>query len=315
MLAATAGVIARRSSDDGQARSRQASAHELSVLQRDVARREAKIRSLRQKEVRLRRAADRADARRASSEAGTADTASGKTQTSFSALAKRLGGESAAAYGPTGLGQSATQVGSWSSGPAWSTIKVPISIAVLRRQNGSGSSDLIRRAITASDNEAAKALWANLGNPAAAARSTGAVLADAGDSSTVLQTRVVRSGFTSFGQTIWTLAAQQKFAAALPCLDGSNSVVDLMGSIASDQRWGLGEAGSNQHFKGGWGPDTAGQYLVRQFGLIDVDGGGTAAVALAVKPADGSFATGTRNISELARWVAAHAKGSASPRC
>lgn len=172
----------------------------------------------------------------------------------------------------------------------------------------------MRRAVTASDNSAAESLWSALGAPATAGRKVGAVLASAGDSSTSVQTQKVRSEFSSFGQTIWSLSAQQSFAAELPCLRGSDAVLALMGQVVGDQRWGLGQAGSNQRFKGGWGPDRAGAYEVRQFGLIEPASGGTLAVALAAHPSDGSFETGKTMLDELAKWVAERGKGG-SPVC
>jgi len=239
--------------------------------------------------------------------------ASAATQASFDKLAAGLGGEVGVAYGPAGLDQPVTTLGPLQTGVAWSTAKVPVAVATVRADGGSPSgdhADLMRSAITASDNAAAESLWAGLGGGAAAGAKVQAVLADAGDGDTRVQTERVRSGFTAFGQTEWPLPQAERLAAALPCLDGAAPVLDLMGQVTSDQRWGLGQAGANQRFKGGWGPDESGRYLVRQLGLIDVDGG-TVAVAIASKPSDGSLESGSAQLTQLAQWVAAHARGSA----
>lgn len=239
-------------------------------------------------------------------------TSAGAAGAGFAKLASQLSGSVGVAYGPPGSSGKATVLGDWSSGPAWSSIKVPIAVATIRK--GTGSDQQRRLAITQSDNAAAEALWSSLGSPAQAGAATESVLAAAGDDQTSVETSRVRQGFTSFGQTDWSLSDAQRFVAGLQCVSGSKPVLSLMSQIASDQRWGLGQAGTNQRFKGGWGPDTSGAYLVRQIGLIDVKGG-TLAVAIAAKPADGSFETGKRQLDTLADWVAAHAEGAGSPDC
>ena len=56
------------------------------------------------------------------------------------------------------------------------------------------------------------------------------------------------------------------------------------------------------HFKGGWGPDPQGRYLVRQFGIVPINGRNVA-VALAVRPHDGSFDSGTSALSKVTTWL------------
>ena len=246
----------------------------------------------------------------AASGGGTVPSA---TRASFGKLAAGLGGEVGVAFGPAGLDQPVTTLGPLQTGVAWSTAKVPVAVATVRADGGSPSDDhagLMRSAITASDNAAAESLWSGLGGGTAAGAKVQAVLSDAGDGDTQVQTERVRSGFTAFGQTEWPLPQAERLAAALPCLDGAGPVLDLMGQVTADQRWGLGQAGANQRFKGGWGPDESGRYLVRQLGLIDVDGG-TVAVAIASKPSDGSLESGSAQLTQLAQWVAEHARGSA----
>ena len=143
------------------------------------------------------------------------------------------------------------------------------------------------------------------------------VLARVGDTTTRVETQVLRPGFTSFGQTRWTLAAQQRFIASLPCLPDSESVLSLMQQVVSDQRWGLGSLGVEAHFKGGWGPEPSGGYLVRQMGIVRLDNGRLLAASIATTPADGSFETGTHNLTLIAQWLVAHIEARKVPpsRC
>lgn len=197
--------------------------------------------------------------------------------------------------------------GDWSSGVAWSTIKVPLAVAAVRADGGrpsSAVSALITRAITQSDNAAAEALWQRLGEGAAAGKAVRAVLRDGGDPRTQVQTARVRPPFTAFGQTQWPLSAQASFAARLPCVRGAAPVLDLMGRITGGQRWGLGSLGSSARFKGGWGPGPGGGYLVRQLGVVSVPGGGHVGVALASEPADGSFETAKANLTQMSGRLA-----------
>ncbi len=246
----------------------------------------------------------------ASSEAGGAadSAAAARLDTDFTAMAQRLSGSSGIAYLPVGSTGAPTTLGGWSSGVAWSTMKVPVAIAAVRADGArpaAATSALLRRAITASDNAAAEALWARLGSGTKAAAATSAVLRDGGDQATVVPAARTRPGFTAFGQSVWSLSQQARFAAALPCVKGGAPVLSLMGQVTSSQRWGLGTLGSSARFKGGWGPGTSGGYLVRQFGVITLPRGGQLAVALANEPADGSFATGTANLTALTRWLQA----------
>jgi hypothetical protein len=228
---------------------------------------------------------------------------------SFRRLERNLGGTSALAVSAVGLDPLVLEVGTLRDGVAWSTIKVPIAIAVETRAEGhptASERSLLTRAITASDNSAAEALWSGLGPPSAAAAAVRSVLASTGDTSTHVETRVLRPGFTSFGQTRWSLAEQQRFIASLPCLPNSQPVLSLMQQVVPDQRWGLGSLGADTQFKGGWGPDPNGRYLVRQMGIVRLSNGHSLAASIATMPADGSFATGTAHLTEIAHWLIAH---------
>ena len=160
----------------------------------------------------------------------------------------------------------------------------------------------IAAALTESDNRAAEELWASLGAPAAAASAVERVLALAGDRSTRVETRILRPGFTPFGQTQWSLAAQVRLMASLPGLPHSEPIRELMRRVVPEQRWGLGGLAEDAELKGGWGPDPDGRYLVRQMGIVDL-AGGPLAVTMATMPADGTEASGTKNLDRLAEWL------------
>ena len=203
------------------------------------------------------------------------------------------------AYMPVGGGQ-VQLLGDWSSGVAWSTIKVPLAVAAMR---SSGSTELssATSAIVYSDNAAAEDLWTSLGDAPAAAAAVEQVLLDGGDPSTGVQKERIRSGYTSFGQTEWSLAHQAHFASELQCVDFGAAIVELMQQISSDQSWGLGRI-PGAAFKGGWGPGEDRSYLVRQLGIIDVADGFTA-VAIAAEPDSGSFDDGTAMLDAVAEML------------
>ena len=187
---------------------------------------------------------------------------------------------------------------------AWSTSKVPLSIAALRAAEEAGDQGQVsqvtgqmEQAITASDNAAADALWASLGEPAAAARAVQDVLSEAGDSTTV-ESEKVRSEYSAYGQTRWSVSDQARFASRLTCLPGADSVIDAMGRVAPDQAYGLGQI-DGAIFKGGWGPGEDGRYLVRQFGLVPARDGTYVPVAVAAIAPDGSYDSGKTMMNEL----------------
>ena len=90
---------------------------------------------------------------------------------------------------------------------------MPLAIAALRA--GVGSRELVAKTITQSDNAAAEELWSQLGDPADAAQQVQAVIREAGDPTTVVESRRLRADYTRFGQTRWSLADQARFAAGL----------------------------------------------------------------------------------------------------
>jgi hypothetical protein len=238
-------------------------------------------------------------------------------QASFDKLAARLGGSEGVAYTVLGGGVM-TRLGSWRTGPGWSTVKVPVAVAAVTKAGGHPDTrlqSLMRRSITASDNAAAEQLWSYLGTPAVAAAKTQAVLRSAGDAATRVQSQRIRPGFSAFGQTTWSLANEAAFTARLPCIKDSAAVLRLMGQVESSQRWGIGAASRPAQFKGGWGPGPGGGYLVRQMGVVTLPNGTRIGLAIASEPSDGRFETGAANLTALARWAVANAKVSGRGGC
>ena len=192
-------------------------------------------------------------------------------------------------------------LGRWSSGVAWSTIKVPLAIAALRRDSARAQ-DLAVKAITESDNHASEQLWSQLGEPADAARQVQDVVEECGDTATVVESQRIRPGFTAFGQTQWPLDRQARFAAQLPGIAGAATVIDLMRRLTRGQRWGLAAQGVVAA-KGGWGPGVRDGYLVRQFGVVPTESGHLG-VALAAEAR--AFETGVEVLNTMTDWLVGH---------
>jgi hypothetical protein len=196
-------------------------------------------------------------------------------------------------------------LGQWSSGVAWSTIKVPLAIAALRHDR-LRAKNLVVKVITESDNAASEQLWSRLGEPAEAARRVQAIIGECGDDATVVESRRLRRGFTAFGQTQWTLDRQARFAGQLPLIPDAAAIIDLMRQLTASQRWGLAAKGLAA--KAGWGPGVHGDYLVRQFGIVPTPSGQWG-VALAAEADDGVFETGIEVVNMLADWVVSRLPG------
>jgi hypothetical protein len=193
-------------------------------------------------------------------------------------------------------------LGGWSSGVAWSTIKVPLAIAALRSDRPRAQ-DLVVKAITESDNPASERLWSLLGEPADAGRRVQAVIAESGDGVTVVESRRLRPGFTAFGQTQWALDRQARFAEQLTLIPDAAAVIDLMRQLTGGQQWGLAAKGIAA--KAGWGPGVPGDYLVRQFGIVPIESGHVG-VALAAEARDGAFDTGVEALNAMTDWLVHH---------
>src|SRR5579875_2751402 len=221
----------------------------------------------------------------------------------FADLETKLHAVAGVALSAVGSAQGPMTLGHWQSGPAWSTMKVPLAIAALREEDPPKVTDAMNTAITQSDNAAAESLWQSLGDPGTAARKVEAVLRECGDP-TVVQSHRVRPEFTAFGQTQWPLAEQARFISTAVCDNRNAPIFALMNDITADQCWGIGVI-PGARFKGGWGPSPSGNHLVRQMGLLNTPTG-TTAVALAAQPVSGSFEEGTQVLTAIADWLAAH---------
>lgn len=268
-----------------------------------AARQKRKIAALERQSARLKNKGD-----------GGAGAPAGPGLAGFDALARSLPGEVGVAVGAPGSGP-ARRAGALQSGSAWSTIKVPIALALLKDVGGPGKLDAgqrgaMQQALTASDNAAAAKLFGDLGGSAEATGKVQDVLRQAGDSSTRVSTQG-RAGFSPYGQTEWALAGQERFMAGLAggCVSDAASrrhVLDLMSRVTSD-RWGLGAAGVPARWKGGWGPGTDNRYLARQMGVIDA-GGRQLVVSIAARANDGQFGSAQAMATKVAAWVGARAK-------
>lgn len=215
-----------------------------------------------------------------------------------------IDGKFGIAVAAAGAGASPVVLGQHTIDTAWSTIKVPLVIAAMRDKHLTEVTAEMTAAIIESDNAAAENIWAGMGDGATAAGKVDEVLRQAGDTTPVQPNRI-RPPYTPFGQTLWSLENQTRFAAFAACDNSDKPVRILMGRIEDEQRWGLSEI-PDTSFKGGWGPNVAGSYLVRQFGFITHPSGAVTAVAMAVEPASGSFADGKTYLTKMAKWLLAN---------
>jgi hypothetical protein len=204
----------------------------------------------------------------------------------------------------------------------WSTTKVPVLVSLLRARGPRGltANELTwaHAAITESDNQSVLDLFGDLeqleGGLVGASEYIDSVLRLSGDTQTVVATGPPPAGaVTTFGQTEWAPSEALKFFRALArgCLLPANQggyVLNLMRNIIPSESWGLGSGGFTVPvaFKGGWGPEPTGSYLVRQAGIIDVGSRSGVAIAVVAFPSvggSGSFPTGTEMLTQVARWL------------
>lgn len=213
---------------------------------------------------------------------------------------KEFGGLAGAALATPDKDSEVVSTGDFKTGPAWSTSKVPIAVAYVRQM---GVDAQVESAITVSDNDAAESMWYSLGDDATAGATTNKILREGHDARTVMGTDRIRAQYTVFGQTQWDLRDQAVFGANLQCIEAGPKVADLMGQIADEQSYGLGRI-RGAHFKGGWGPDDEGVYLVRQFGYLPGKKPGTfVGVAIAAQPDDGTYETGQQMLDRIAKAI------------
>jgi hypothetical protein len=236
---------------------------------------------------------------------------------SFKQLSATLPGDIELAVAP--LGEGSTKVlGADVPAHGWSTTKVPVLVALLKARGARGLTAqenlLAHSAITESNNESILALFADLeqieGGLDGASAYIQQLFRQSGDDETVVTTASPPPGaVTTFGQTEWRPSEAVKFFRALGngCLlpaDQSGYVLNLMENIEPSESWGLGSAGfGSVAFKGGWGPEPSGAYLVRQSGIIDVGSSRGVAVSIVAFPSSGSFSTGTQMLTDTAMWL------------
>lgn len=219
----------------------------------------------------------------------------GGTTGSFDEELRAIESETGAKVGAaiTAPGSSNVQVGgSWSGGRAWSTIKVPLSIAATQKSASTGLvtdpyggvcthtlNSAIASAITQSNNCAAWWLWQALGGDgSSAATAVTNVIKSGGDSSTTVTSTGDGSSLTS-GKTNWSLSGQAIFASNLTKIQGANYTLSQMKiHNAGDGSFGLNTF-SSAATKGGWG-NASGTSATRQFGIIKLSNGKCSAVAI-----------------------------------
>lgn len=219
------------------------------------------------------------------------------------AVEAQTGARIGVALAPVGSRGAAPLVaGSLTTAPGWSTMKVPLVMAVQRRAGLTGTrGGWATAAITRSDNDAAARLYAALGSPATASGLVEAELARHQDGATAVPTRQLRPPFSVIGQARWSVANSARFAATLPCSADAQPVWRLMGQVQSSQRWGIGRI-PGVHFKSGWGPEPNGRYVVRQIGTLPTSGG-EVAVSLLVQGSDGSFSASVAALDQVAAEI------------
>lgn len=242
-------------------------------------------------------------------------------QADFSA---KFGTTAAVAVSDLG-GATIARAGDSRSPYAWSTSKVLIVAQTLIDMGGPSKLTATQRtkitaALTASDNDAAKYLYDQLvarhGGVTATAAVLTRLLRRAGDATTNVST-VSRSTFTTHGQTLWPVEMQAQFLSSLGrnCLLDATStdyLINQMSNTIPAQRFGLGTIGALA-YKGGWGPDPNGGYLVRQMGLVRTSSGYLATVAITARPTDGTYAGGQALLSRVSSWVQTHVGPASAP--
>lgn len=240
---------------------------------------------------------------------------------SFGRLQSSLAGHLELTVAPLGAGAAETLGGDLPA-HGWSTTKVPVLAALLEARGETLTSEeqsWAESAITESSNQAVLDLFHDLerieGGLVGASTYVQDLLRKSGDQETVVATAPPPAGaVTTFGQTEWKPSNAAKFFSALArgCLlarAGTDYILGLMQQIEPSESWGLGAAGfSSVAFKGGWGPEPSGAYLVRQSGIVDVGSSGAVAVAIVAFPpaGSGSFEAGTQMVTKGATWLREH---------
>ena len=192
-----------------------------------------------------------------------------------------------------------TSLGGWWSGVAWSTIKVPLAIAAMRR---AGSGELAVKAITESDNRAAEQLWSRLAirrtrhgrcRPSSPMAATRPPWSSHGDFDVVTRHSAKRSG-----------PCTGKRGSPPGCRPFPMLACDRL-DAQPQHRSPLG-AGRQRHCRQRrLGSGGGGDYLVRQFAIVPIPSGHVG-VALAAEVHDGAFETGVAVLNALSDWLLGH---------
>jgi hypothetical protein len=239
---------------------------------------------------------------------------------SFERLASTLPGRIELAV--TSVGAGPTEVfGDDALAHGWSTMKVPVLVALLKARDEDGAKGLTptqlawaQSAITESNNASILSLFSDLeglkGGLRGASLYVQELFRESGDEETIVTTAPPPIGaVTTFGQTEWRPSEAIKFFRQLArgCLlpaSQTSYVLGLMEDIEPGESWGLGSAGfSAVAFKGGWGPDPSGAYLVRQSGIIDPGSSRGVVVSIVAFPSSGSFSDGTQMLNAVSLWL------------
>ena len=216
--------------------------------------------------------------------------------------------------------------GTWQGGRAWSTIKVPLSIAATQEGNVlsgtvtdpyggtcnySSIASAINQTIKTSANCAAWWLWQSIGGDGnTAATRVNNVLRSGNDTITNVVANGDGSSLTS-GKTIWQLRDQVIFAANMSSINGASTTLTAMLNHAGSADDGSGLLNrsifSQSMVKGGWGGGT----ITRQFGIVKLSSGKCSAIAIGLEGSDNAFST----LTSIARILKNHESELPSGAC
>jgi hypothetical protein len=246
------------------------------------------------------------------------------TAASFTRLEQTLPGTSGVAVAPLGLGP-VRAFGRMQVGHAWSTMKVPVLVTYMRHFERDGrplsSADRTNAtlALEQSDNTAINEIFSELegldGGLVPASEDIQRTLVRGGDDDTHVNSIENDLGFSTFGQTEWSIGDEVLFYRTLArgcLLDSADNafVTHLLEDVIPSERWGAGMGGFPSDrplaFKGGWGPEGGSTYLVRQTAIVGSGDRGYV-LSMLTEPGggatDSSFVQGQQNLTAIATWA------------
>jgi hypothetical protein len=201
-------------------------------------------------------------------------------------------------------------VGDLTTGPAGSTINLPIAEQILRGDSGTAAARSqvrarIGTAISQPDAEATESLFLILESSEGGRKSAlGKVRRSLGANGAAAPAPSPSgSGSVPPGQLLWPLGAQSRYMASIAggCLGSSSTRRFLLSRMApADGRegYGLGSAGRGARWTGGIGQGPNGRLVARQIGTLGT-GAGRVVVAMLAIPYDGSPETAREMLNEL----------------